>query len=78
FFSYTGKIGQKDLDISVPAGTFENCIMVFHDIPQYADDEKLTIFARGVGPIEMTTFRMVFRLESAVVNGVRYGRGEVH
>ena len=73
FGEYEAWISRKGFTKRVPAGVFNNCVEVAFDIPGAVDDEFWDVYAPGVGLIEMNSAWISgVKLQSAVVNGVRF------
>jgi len=70
FGEYIGQISQRNVSRVVPAGAFENCVIVGWDMPQWVDDELWDTFAPGVGAVVRNSAWTSFVLKSAVVNGI--------
>jgi hypothetical protein len=69
---YWGVVQERGSSVTVPAGTFPNCLKIFLDIPFLADDEQWYTFAQGIGPIERKTAWFGVKLVSAKVGSRSY------
>jgi hypothetical protein len=69
---FKGMVQKRGVTIDTPAGTFKDCIQIFLDIPQVADDEQWFVFAPGVGSVAQPNAWFDIKLKSARVNGKSY------
>ncbi|UCH90132.1 MAG: hypothetical protein JSV49_05705 [Thermoplasmata archaeon] len=65
---------RRNKSAEVPAGVFDDCIILFFDIPQVKDEEKIYTFAPNIGLVRLQhTGWSTKRLTSAIIDGVTIG-----
>ncbi len=72
FANHDIQILGRDVPITTPAGVFYDCIEVYFDIPDVADEERIHTYSPGIGLIDISNYHDNSRLISATINGETY------